>query len=592
MFLALLAVLLTAKAFALAGRHLPVTAWAAIAFFWHDGAVALAFACAEAAMRFCRTTPAATANQPPAATRRTVYGLYAAAAAYVVVNVPVTRVLATPMTGPMWRAARGPLADSMRRHATLDMLLACGVTTAVALAAPFAARRLHRPARRLILAILVLASALGPLATSRLDTGGFERNAWTALIELVLPSAAAAPSNAYWTRRGFDRSREDDLTSLAGAAAGRHIIFVSLESAGAQYLGLYGAQPDVMPSLSRLAQHAIVFERAYAAYPESIKGLYSILCSAWPAAGSDVSSYGGRRCPSLAERLAQRGYRTALFHSGRFGYLGMEAVVRGRGYETLADAGDIGGHRQSSFGVDEASTVAAMLRWIESLPAGSRFFLTYLPIAGHHPYETPEPGPYEGVDDRSRYLNALRYADQSLELLMRGLDARGLTRNLLWIVAGDHGEAFGQHVGNYGHTFYIYEENVHVPLVIAAPGLIPAETRRKQVVSLIDIAPTVFDLAVRGETPAAGDRFAPALEGQTMSDGRSRMAFFAADYSRRMIGLRDGRFKAILTLDSGRMMLFDLDADPGEQTDIAADHAGRAVWYEHNLRNWAAAHQR
>ena len=175
---------------------------------------------------------------------------------------------------------------------------------------------------------------------------------------------------------------------------------------------------------------------------------------------------------------------------------------------------------------------------------------------------------------------------------MRGLDARGLTRNLLWIVAGDHGEAFGQHVGNYGHTFYIYEENVHVPLVIAAPGLIPAETRRKQVVSLIDIAPTVLDLAVRGETPAAGDRFAPALEGQTMSDGRSRMAFFAADYSRRMIGLRDGRFKAILTLDSGRMMLFDLDADPDEQTDIAADHAGRAVWYEHNLRNWAAAHQR
>src|SRR5437764_1844804 len=532
MFLALLAVLLTAKAFALAGRHLPVTAWAAIAFFWHDGAVALAFACAEAAMRFCRTTAAAMASQPPAARRRTVYGLYAAAAAYVVVNVPVTRVLATPMTGPMWRAARGPLADSMRRHATLDMLLACGVTTAVAFAAPFAVRRLTRPAGRLILAILVLASALGPLATSRLDTGGFERNAWTALIESVLPSAAAAPSNAYWTRRGFDRSREDDLTSLAGAAAGRHIIFVSLESAGAQYLGLYGAQPDVMPSLSRLAQHAIVFERAYAAYPESIKGLYSILCSAWPAAGSDVSSYGGRRCPSLAERLAQRGYRTALFHSGRFGYLGVEAVVRGRGYEPLAGAGEIGGHRQSSFGVDEASTVAAMLRWIDSLPAGSRFFLTYLPIAGHHPYET-EPGPYEGVDDRSRYLNALRYADQSLELLMRGLDARGLTRNLLWIVAGDHGEAFGQHVGNYGHTFYIYEENVHVPLVIAAPGLIPAETRRKQVVSLIDIAPTVLDLAL-----LAGDRFAPASEGQTMSDGRSRMAFFAADYSRRVIGLR------------------------------------------------------
>ena len=77
-----------------------------------------------------------------------------------------------------------------------------------------------------------------------------------------------------------------------------------------------------------------------------------------------------------------------------------------------------------------------------------------------------------------------------------------------------------------------------------------------------------------------------------MIDGGSRMAFFEADYSRRMLGLRDGGFKAILTLDSGRTMMFDLDADPGEQTDVAARYPDRAAWYERNLRNWAAAHQR
>src|SRR5206468_7315163 len=158
-------------------------------------------------------------------------------------------------------------------------------------------------------------------------------------------------------RTGFERTRDEDHTSLRGAAAGRNVVLVSLESAGAQYLGLYGAHPDAMPTLSRRAQQAIVFDHAYAGYPESVKGLYTLLCSACPALDSGVVSDAGVRCSSIADLLARRGYRTALFHSGRFGYLGMDAVVRGRGYDMLADAGDIGGQHQSSFGVDEPSTV-------------------------------------------------------------------------------------------------------------------------------------------------------------------------------------------------------------------------------------------
>ncbi len=99
----------------------------------------------------------------------------------------------------------------------------------------------------------------------------------------------------------------------------------------------------------------------------------------------------------MPEVLAEAGYRTAMFHSGRFGYLGMEAIIHNRGYQTLEDAGDIGGNHESSFGVDEPATVARMLAWIDALPSRQRFFLTYLPIAGHHPYETPERGPFPGA---------------------------------------------------------------------------------------------------------------------------------------------------------------------------------------------------
>ncbi len=569
---ALMAVLLTAKAIALAGREATLSWWAPIAYVWQDAAVVLAFTALDAAVKFRSRQGSRTAGRAAF-----VSILYAAGSMYVVLNVPVTRVLATPMTWPMWRAARGPLADSIRRYATVDMMLLCALVAAIAIAGPIALRRVRRPA---LLATTIPLVALGPAATGRVDTHGLDRNAWTALVGSILPRAVSARPNGSWSPSGFERRAVDPPGFLRGAAAGRNILIVSLESAAAQYLGLYGADPDPMPHLAALARHGIVFDYAYALYPESIKGLYSLLCSASPALDS-TTLRAAPPCASIAELLAGRGYRTALFHSGRFGYLGMNAVARNRGFEMLADAGDIGGVHESSFGVDEASTVVRILTWIDGLPRDSRFFVAYLPIAGHHPYDSP-PGPFADRRDFDRYRNALHYADESLATLVEGLYARGLANRTVIIVLGDHGEAFGQHDGNYGHTFQVFEENVHVPLVLAAPGLIGQQMRSRQIVSLIDVAPTVLDLL--GEPAPA------AYEGQSLLQGTSRLAFFFTDYSRPVAGLRDGRFKAIEELDSGRTRLFDLDADPREQSDISGAHAERASWYAENLRTWSAAH--
>jgi lipoteichoic acid synthase len=356
---------------------------------------------------------------------------------------------------------------------------------------------------------------------------------------------------------------------------------VSLESTAAQYLGVYGADPDVMPNLSELARDAIVFDNAYAVYPESIKGLFSILCSTYPAFDSAAERYADVPCRSIAAVLSGSGYRTGLFHSGRFAYLGMEAIVRDRGYGTLADAGDIGGHYDSSFGVDEPSTVASVLNWIDATPVGQRFFVTYLPIAGHHPYETREPGPFPDHDEFGRYRNALHDGDRSLGTLMQGLRERGLAESTLWIVLGDHGEAFGQHEGNYGHTFSLYDENIHVPFLVAAPGLLPHQIRSGQVVSLIDTAPTILDLLGLGS---------PGIyQGRSMLDAEPRMALFFADYSLGLLGLRDGPKKFIYELDSARSRLFDVERDRQERFDLAAREPERVRWYARHLRQWSSA---
>jgi hypothetical protein len=82
-----------------------------------------------------------------------------------------------------------------------------------------------------------------------------------------------------------------------------------------------------------------LFENAYSVYPESIKGLFSVLCSRYPAFDTRAEDYARIRTPSIAEVLAGDGCRTALFHSGRFMYLGMNAVIQRRGFETLGGRG-------------------------------------------------------------------------------------------------------------------------------------------------------------------------------------------------------------------------------------------------------------
>jgi len=259
----------------------------------------------------------------------------------------------------------------------------------------------------------------------------------------------------------------------------------------------------------------------------------------------------------------------------------MDAIVENRGFEALEDAGAIGGNRNSSFGVDDEATVERMLGWIDSLPRGDRFFITYLPVAGHHPYDTPTPGPFASGSDIGRYRNALHYGDDVLGNLLEGLKQRGLFDETLFVVFGDHSEAFGQHEGNYGHTLFICEENVRVPYLIVAPGLIGGPIRVRRVASLIDTAPTILD-QLGLQSPAD-------YQGRSALEGRPGMALFYTDYSLSLMGLRDGGWKYIYELDSGRSKLFDLRQDVAELNDLSQLHPERVTAYRSLLTRWSAA---
>jgi phosphoglycerol transferase MdoB-like AlkP superfamily enzyme len=563
--ISLLGVFALAKIVGLIGYSIPLSGWSPFAYFWQDALAVLIFAALDSAVRW----------------RWLGWGLYAVAVAYAALNVPLIRVLSSPLTWPMLRATRGTLSDSIKHHATMENLTLMLLVIAAGIGLPYLLRNLKLKRWGLAATAALSLALLGPLASSRMETIGLHRNAALALVATSWPRIASKAASDDWRSSPFDQEVSDDLSHLRGAAMGRNVVMIALESTGAQYLRPYGAPANPMPHLTELARQAILFEHAYAVYPESIKALFSVLCAQYPAMDTEAESYAELTTPSIAALLADTGYRTALFHSGRFMYLGMEAIIRNRGYQTLEDAGAISGEHESSFGVDEASTIRRIFSWLDALKRDERFFLTYLPIAGHHPYDTPKAGPFPDRNDADRYLNALHYADASLGQLMRGLRERGLDQNTLFVIFGDHGEAFGQHEGNYGHSLFLYEENLRVPYLIIAPGLISEQMRVARAASLIDTAPTILDLL--------GLKAPPAYQGKSLLEGGEQMALFYTDYSLSLLGLRDGCWKYIHELESGRSKLFDLCRDAEERNDLARLHPERIAAYRAHLQRWGAA---
>ena len=116
---------------------------------------------------------------------------------------------------------------------------------------------------------------------------------------------------------------------------------------------------------------------------------------------------------------------------------------------------------------------------------------------------------------------------------------------------------------------------------VVAPGLIREQVRVQRTASLIDSAPTILDLL---GLPVPG-----GYQGMSLLQSRRQMALFYTDYSLGLLGLRDGRWKFIYELESGRSRLFDLAKDARETENFATQRPDRAQAYGEHLRRWAAA---
>ena len=390
----------------------------------------------------------------------------------------------------------------------------------------------------------------------------------------------------------FEPPRPSSLSDPASArpAGGiRNVVMVVLESVPAQYLESFGGPYPVMPELARQRGHAAIFSNIYAHCPETSHSLVSLLTSIYPQISYEslTMEQPGAALPSLSSELKRHGYRTAFFNAADLRYQHSDLFLSHREFDEIEDYRTLPCDAPTLWastkgwpfldGKDDACAADAAIGWIDRVP-DQPFLAVIWTMMTHFPYfPTGREEDFGVAKDFGRYLNALRHDDSVVGNLLRALDQRRLDRSTLVVVVGDHGEAFGQH-DQWVHASQLYEENVHVPLVLMNPELFHGE-QLPVVGGLIDVAPTVLE--------TLGFTAPPGWQGRSLwTTRRSGRVYFFASRSDHLFGLREGDTKVIYDAEDGHFEIYDLSTDPRETVNLARKRRAAIPLWEQRLATW------
>src|SRR6266850_2272184 len=287
-----------------------------------------------------------------------------------------------------------------------------------------------------------------------------------------------------------------------------NIVLITLDTTRADRMGFLGSERGLTPNLDGLARQAVVFSRAYAQVPLTTPSHAIILTGTYPEF-NHVNYMGdplGEALPFLPDILHRNGYRTAAF----VGALALEPKTMAPGFQRGFDTYDAGFHRRRgsedryhSLERRGEEVVNRALAWLSKQPLGPFFLWVHL-YDPHDPYSPPEP--YKTRYGAEPYDGEIAYTDSAVAKLLAVLRTQGLFDSTVIAVMADHGEAFGEHGENH-HGIFLYDETIHVPLIIK----VPRQNTFKKVairVGLVDVAPTILQ--------AAAFAIPPAMQGESL----------------------------------------------------------------------------
>jgi hypothetical protein len=353
--------------------------------------------------------------------------------------------------------------------------------------------------------------------------------------------------------------------SEAPASPRWNVIYVQLESFRGWNVGHLNpsSERSATPFLDALARghDAAWWSRAQSFGAPTISGLMAAHCSVPPHSEFDTTTtFTATRLACFPEVLRRHGWR-ALFFSASDPDWDNQTVWLRRWYDEIhywpdADREDRIVFRRAAERIRAAAA------------AGAPFVATITSISNHYPFASREPALdlTPSREPRAAIRNTMHYTDDVLREFVAALAREPWFAHTLLVVTGDHAFNLGEHEGEAGQRNG-YREALWVPLVIAGDHPSLPRGRHDEPASLLDIAPTLAELAgIREPTPWLGHNLAAPLAPSTLVGAeRAQMGF--AEY---------GRFSLVLARGGAALHVFDALADPLQRRDLFAQHASEA----------------
>lgn len=344
------------------------------------------------------------------------------------------------------------------------------------------------------------------------------------------------------------------------------------------------------PFMDELASESLMAEQAYSVVPGTSKSLISIECGVEPPLKGGIPNMldsGGLPQLCLADLLSEQGYNSVFFENASEDFQRRGDLARAFGYEDfyplerLEEEGYTEGfQRANHFGYEDDALLEPSRDWLTE-NSGEPFLASYETITPHHEYLAPDTYGIEDFaedDELNRYLNSVRYVDFFLRNLFDQYKEMGLYEDSIFVVYGDHGEAFGEH-GESGHGNIVYEEATETPFLIHDPQN-PEAQRVEAPANQLDIAPTVLDLL--GYEPQSVGHNGESL----LSLSEDRPLDFACEDDETCLARIEDGMKLIHYFGESPDELYDLDRDPLEENDLARDRLRDVEEMRSRLLEW------
>lgn len=346
-----------------------------------------------------------------------------------------------------------------------------------------------------------------------------------------------------------------ELNTAPNPAAKRfNVIFIFVDAVRADHLSAHGYGRNTTPNLMRLAERACVFDNAFTPSPSTYQAVPKFM----------QSSFWDAHLETWTEALARSGYNTILFPGRRAATL----------YRRIKDPQMISSARTNNLKESVDAVIDAFSKNAPDHPLCSYLYA----FEPHAPYRSRADFEF-GRSASDLYDGELAYVDNHLGRLFDWLNESGKINDTMIVLMSDHGESLGER-GVHKHNSQLYNEQMHVPLIIHLPGAQPR--RIADYVSTIDLGSTILNaVGIACPKQYAGVSLVPLMHGEAFAHPplygehwqRNDSPFFGPEHNvdpeiRKFMVITQDGYKLIYNRNYYCFELFNLRDDPREEHNL------------------------